>query len=118
MCDVCLSPGACCRRIFLSGGAPGERLEDPMSHERAEHLAMRFGLPFVPGAQLEDGRWQWACYHLDSNGRCGIYDQRPEVCRIYRPGSDALCVHYWPRPSADERIAELLAEAEALEERD
>lgn len=98
MCDTCLEPGRCCKRIFLSGGLDPHFLQLPMSYERAEHAALASGLPFVPGQQLPDGRWQWSCYQLQADGRCGIYENRPQLCRDYKPGSDPLCVHYWEKP--------------------
>lgn len=93
-----MSPGHCCKSLFLSGHMPGpagEMFQDPMSFERAEHHAMRAGLPFRPLAQDDLGRWRWTCTQLLPNGRCGIYEDRPEVCRRYRPGEDPLCVHHW-----------------------
>jgi hypothetical protein len=29
------------------------------------------------------------CVHLEENGLCGIYEQRPQVCQNYQP--DELC---------------------------
>lgn len=70
-----------------------------MSAEKAEHLALRYGLPFRPLRQTEEARWRWWCTNLLPSGRCGDYENRPEVCRIFVAGSDPLCVHYW---AADE----------------
>lgn len=105
LCDRCLAPGNCCKRLYLSGGGQSlpsaiERaaagIGEPMSHERAEHMAMRFGLwMFRPAHQLADGRWEWACSQLGPDGRCQIYEDRPQLCRDYRPGQDGLCVHFW-----------------------
>lgn len=99
MCDVCLSPGACCRRMSLSGGNPVANIAGPMSRERAEHLALHHGLPFVPGEQKLDGTWYYSCTQLQKDGRCGIYEERPDLCRRYDAGSDPLCVHYWGDPA-------------------
>jgi Fe-S-cluster containining protein len=97
MCDRCMSPGACCKRIHLSGGSGMKAIGEPMSHERAEHLALEYGLWMMrPAHQNDDGRWQWNCTQLGPDGRCQIYEDRPELCRSYRPGQDGLCVHYWP----------------------
>jgi hypothetical protein len=47
LCDVCMSPTRhCCKRMHITGGVEGRRLSDPMSFERAEHLAMEYKLPF------------------------------------------------------------------------
>lgn len=97
LCDACLSPGACCKRMVLNSSLYGPGL-GPQSRESAEHLALRLALPFFPARQREDGIWEWACTELQPDGRCGAYEDRPQVCRDYAAGSDALCVHYWPDP--------------------
>jgi Fe-S-cluster containining protein len=82
--------------LSSGGGVIGERrLQEPMSREEAEHLVLRHRLPFTPTAQRPDGIWYFACTQLQRDGRCGIYDGRPQVCRDFREGSDPLCVHYW-----------------------
>lgn len=102
MCDRCLAPGHCCKRLTLSGTVDGERIQDPMSFEKAEHLALKARLWMMrPAHQREDGRWQWSCTQLLPNGRCGIYEDRPQLCRLYRPGEDGLCVHHWEKESDD-----------------
>lgn len=69
-----------------------------MSFDRAEQLAMALGIwMFRPLRQLEDGRWTWECTQLQPNGRCGIYENRPQLCRDFAPGEGPLCVHYVPR---------------------
>jgi Fe-S-cluster containining protein len=96
MCDRCISPGACCKRLVLSGPFAA-----PMSLERAEHLLIdpdwfpQTKGVFRPGNQLPNGRWEFWCTALKSDGRCGIYEDRPQLCRDYRPGADGLCVHFW-----------------------
>lgn len=104
LCDVCLEPGACCKRLHLTGFSedPLRQPQLPMSHERAEHFAMSAGLPFRPLEQNERGVWLWECTALLPNGRCSIYEDRPELCRAYKPGSDPLCVHHVPRPDSKE----------------
>jgi Fe-S-cluster containining protein len=91
-----MSPGACCKRMFLSGGDEGQELEAPMSHERAEHLAMRYNLPMRPLDQSDDGTWMWWCTALDRDGRCSVYENRPTLCQMYAAGSSPLCVHHVP----------------------
>jgi Fe-S-cluster containining protein len=46
-----------------------------------------------------------ACAHLTAERRCGIYPDRPAVCRHYQP--DAMCVALQALPSA-ERVAYFL----------
>ncbi len=102
LCDVCVNPGHCCRDVLLSGGSGVNAIDAPMSFERAEHLAMIRDLPFRPARQRADGSWLWWCTALDDRtGRCSAYASRPQLCRDYAPGTDALCVHYVP-PSTSE----------------
>lgn len=99
-------PGACCRMMHLTGSE--DRISiGPMSRERAEHMALRFALPFIPALQLESGEWLWACTQLQADGRCGIYESRPELCRNYVEGSDPLCVHHWSEEGLTEERGSL-----------
>lgn len=45
------------------------------------------------GKSLE-GVAMFNCPELLPNGRCGIYENRPELCRKFEEGSEPLCVHY------------------------
>lgn len=45
------------------------------------------------------------CRHLDQSLRCGIYAERPPVCRGYRP--DGICLQI-AAPTLDERVANYL----------
>lgn len=100
LCETCLSPGACCNQVSLFGAVGGETLEQAMSHERAEHLAMAAGLPFRPEHYVAGKGWSWWCPRLDpQSGRCTDYHDRPYLCREYAPGLDELCAHYWPADS-------------------
>lgn len=62
------------------------------------------GLPFVPAHQDESGMWWYSCTQLGRDGRCRSYEDRPQLCRVFEPGEDPLCVHYWADPE-DPRIA-------------
>lgn len=104
LCDVCLNPGACCRDFIVSsfGGETGKaRPQEPMSLEKAEHLVLSMGLPFTPSRQQDGGIWRFSCLALQHDGRCGIYEDRPGLCRSYVAGSDGLCAHYWPDPERE-----------------
>lgn len=62
------------------------------------------GLPFLPLYKSPSGEWRYWCQHLTREGRCGIYDQRPAVCRAYEPGSDrGLCGAMYS-PEAGKRL--------------
>ena len=49
-----------------------------------------------PSSQHKPAQEQWvfSCDALQTDGRCGIYETRPKLCRDFKPGSDPLCVHY------------------------
>lgn len=99
LCESCIAPGSCCKKMHLTGGVSlhdGVRLGKPMSHELAEKLTALNGLhTFFPTHQRPDGSWEFACTALQPDGRCGIYEDRPELCKSYVAGSDPLCVHYF-----------------------
>jgi len=45
------------------------------------------------------------CRHLDGMGLCTAYDERPAVCRGYRPDEICLLV---AAPTVEERVARYL----------
>lgn len=66
-------------------------------------------LPFVPRAVRWHGKVDdpesadhgrpyatidFNCPWLLPNGRCGSYENRPEICSNFEPASAYLCVHY------------------------
>lgn len=92
LCDTCMSPGHCCKRLVLTGG----EFNEPQSPEAAEHALLKRGMPmFRIGEEIEPGKYAFWCTALGPDGRCTIYDERPDLCRRYVAGSDGLCVHHW-----------------------
>lgn len=60
-------------------------------------------LPFTPLRVIEEVTYEdgtvgvipiFGCTHVTAEGRCSIYETRPETCRIFVPGSDHLCVFH------------------------
>jgi Fe-S-cluster containining protein len=53
-----------------------------MSRSTVRRMVKMEGLPFTP---MEKGNVEWffSCSKLTESGRCGIYEDRPEVCRKY-----------------------------------
>lgn len=102
LCDVCLSPGACCRDLTLyrKDGA----LLTVWDDEGPATFTSEHDLPFDPIGKVgqwtdpEGGReysaWNFRCRALGDDGRCTIYENRPKLCADYLPGSSPLCVHY------------------------
>lgn len=100
ICARCVEPGHCCKRFNLSGSE-----NHPATFWDDEAPAVREGLPFVPLERWgqwtveygpDTGRtyssWMWRCTALGEDGRCTIYDDRPDLCRRYEPLEDGLCV--------------------------
>lgn len=97
-CDTCRKPGACCRGFLLNRwfNAATWRTD-------AAAFCNEFGFSFVPvraleGRAQEDGTLPvlFDCKLLDEDGRCTDYENRPQLCRVYEPGADALCAEYVP----------------------
>jgi Fe-S-cluster containining protein len=107
LCDKCYAPGACCKFLYLNlqeaGGGPWMT---EVSHEAVADIDRQLDLNVLP---FEFIGWVWLhkydgeplrgvpmfnCPQLLPNGRCGIYEDRPALCRNFEEGSEPLCVHY------------------------
>lgn len=77
-CDLCVS-SICCSYVT-------HEIETPRSKYEFEHLLWHVSHDNV-GVYKDEGVWYLMfttkCGHLLPNGHCGIYDDRPEVCREY-----------------------------------
>lgn len=106
ICDTCHSPGSCCKRITISR-ATGQELTFWMDEPLEEQITAQMPEPFNGFTPLEVkeewidpltlrpvGYVFWQCDNLLPNGRCSVYENRPELCRNYQPKSDKLCVYY------------------------
>jgi Fe-S-cluster containining protein len=106
LCDTCRQPGHCCNGFNLSGTDGALVFWD--DDERGPLIDEAF--PFLPVQRWhqwtveggpEVGRtysaWLWRCTKLGSDGRCTIYETRPQLCRDYEAGSDRLCIEYVPK---------------------
>ena len=108
LCDRCFAPGQCCKRITLLS-ADDTPLSTWVGEGEAAKQMVKVGLPFEP---LEHGPifktadddpddpareftvWSWRCPRLQPDGRCGDYENRPDLCRRFEPASNLLCVHW------------------------
>jgi Fe-S-cluster containining protein len=97
LCSVCPLPGHCCERFvfhktfwidegldaaqqaLIKGGLPFEVLEWASNHYKS-------------AAGREYATLICSCPKLSNEGRCTIYESRPNTCRRFVPGSDPLCV--------------------------
>ena len=77
-CSFCTGT-KCCSYIT-------EQLETPRSKYDFEHMLWQISHENVNIYKDEDGwyiMFRTRCTHLLPDGRCGIYDIRPEICRAY-----------------------------------
>lgn len=99
LCETCRAPGACCSGFGLNITFKADGWMEQAAIDMAER-----GLPFVPiapifgdgGMRLPEGHVpvRFRCTLLGSDGRCGDYENRPDLCRHYEPASDPLCAEY------------------------
>lgn len=77
LCDYCTAK--CCRYFALPIDTPTE--------ERDWQFVRWFLMHDAAAVFKEDDHWylliHTACKHLQSDNRCGIYHDRPEICREY-----------------------------------
>jgi Fe-S-cluster containining protein len=103
-CDTCPKPGACCTDFSLNiGRLPKDDWQTAAARKMRAH-----NLPFIPlrlaitgqetdGQPAEfDGRVmiRFTCPLVTPEGRCGDYENRPQLCRTYQPKQDMLCALY------------------------
>jgi hypothetical protein len=88
----CPDLGACCRVFFLScwGATTEKAFYELMQQQKAPFKHVR----------LPDGETSCIarCDQIDGTGKCKVYEQRPNTCRIFIPGSDFLCVLFLGPP--------------------
>jgi Fe-S-cluster containining protein len=109
LCDKCFDPGHCCREFWLNVNFWDDEsvTNEKLRQYSSERSPGNRHAPFEPVRKVdkysgtkheETGRtysqWYWRCPALTSTGKCGIYADRPELCRSYEPASSELCVHY------------------------
>jgi Fe-S-cluster containining protein len=106
LCDRCAAPGHCCKAFIPSGGNDGVSDAKALAAGRpsfsdALNFVRKHGLPFVPKIppeqrSAEEGggwRFRFSCPWLQGDGRCGHYEDRPDLCRTFEPQDDGLCVY-------------------------
>jgi Fe-S-cluster containining protein len=119
LCAWCPEPGHCCKDFFLQSSNGGERdsngryiygsnfcfwkgdRDGRLARQDAERELFRRGLPYSVADIAREGRtkrghswvmFSFNCPKLGADGRCQIYATRPDICRRYLPGQDALCL--------------------------
>lgn len=109
LCDKCFDPGRCCKHLkFYSGGEVTFWLEEVMPideqlrnqmHPEDKGRPQPFAVKSIDSIYENAEGQKYAymtfqCTRLLPDGRCGIYDQRPWLCRQFPEGEDQLCVHF------------------------
>lgn len=98
LCAICPEPGHCCKKFSLQGAFLFEDWQADL-----EEVLRVGGVPFFRLHSLGpivrddiDGQDYvsvfLSCTNVSENGRCGIYESRPALCRKYVPTTDGLCV--------------------------
>jgi Fe-S-cluster containining protein len=114
LCDTCKRPGHCCSGFMLGGGSfPPARTREEAQAQIDKQLMHRvdgtlqispFELMYLENFLQADhvtgikdwvAGWKMRCTKL-VNGRCSIYDTRPQLCKDYAPATDSLCFHHVP----------------------
>lgn len=109
LCDACRNPGRCCSGFGLNLPILAEEtaLDVLIRLARVEHRDCQgrpvVGAPFLPLYRTPE-RWRFWCPLLGRDGRCTDYEHRPEVCALFKPGGDPLCVMHTPAPPEGEAV--------------
>lgn len=104
LCDTCSNPGTCCHNFTINT----RPIAADNWEAHATKIMQEVGLPFLPISfhrhdangnpygitDDEIGYCRYSCPKLGVDGRCTIYENRPQLCRDYKPASDALCVYF------------------------
>lgn len=111
-CEECRDPGACCRAIPISQRFPVDMSREHVAMYTAEGMDAFTGvvnaepMPMMKPLRIVSRiskrgahkphmvTWLFECENLTPEGRCGNYDNRPKMCRVFEPGSSTLCVEY------------------------
>lgn len=103
LCDKCFSPGACCKDIGLSREGQAPTFWKDSLEKDVKKFLQDEDLPFELQGVTEEFKDEqgdayvtanFSCPKLGDDGRCTIYENRPDTCRNYEPASDRLCVHF------------------------
>ena len=107
ICDKCHAPGSCCKGFHLSlmGWESPEDLPSKIDAavETLKNMGLDFFVPYKPLKPFnkesgliygyndnEKVSMTWRCTRL-KDGKCSDYENRPDLCKTYKPMSDDLC---------------------------
>jgi len=117
LCAVCRQPGHCCTNIKVNATWWDD---EPLADQTLRVLGVVMtGRP--TGERFVDhktertyGDYALDCTQLQVDGRCGIYDDRPYMCKHYPPGHDPLCVMHIRPPKLIASDAEVVCDSENI----
>jgi len=89
----CPDLGHCCKRFVLQH----ERFDVGRSLKGVRRNLRKYDLPFNPiglePTKTGSKTWWFTCPLLGKDGKCGDYENRPDLCRRFVPGNgDELCL--------------------------
>src|SRR5689334_12410170 len=104
-CDRCVAPGTCCKSFELS-----KEFAIGQTPESLKKWLEENNFPFTPlirsniyctseNSHIANSavhwveKWRFACTKLGEDGRCTIYEDRPDLCKKYTAGCDTMCIH-------------------------
>src|SRR6478609_7331659 len=76
----CHQCGQCCTNIYL---VHEEKAINSLSLFQELQKTKPEYASFIPIDSDSEGSLIFRCQHLQEDNRCGIYDSRPELCRLY-----------------------------------
>ena len=78
---ACLMTGNCCRNLILVDD--GKPVKTARQFRRLQRKQRSFQM-FEPNDEPSpDGSLRFRCSNLRADSRCGIYETRPDICRVY-----------------------------------
>ena len=94
-CSNCRTKGNCCRGFALSFEVPKGNWYNA-SIKKLQEYNLDFMHPIRPLDYYgsDDVQVQFDCSYLGEDGLCTNYENRPELCKAYKPKQDALCCEY------------------------
>ena len=97
----CPDLGHCCKRFVLTV-FKAMPFDEKKSIKGVRRKLRKFKLPFEPFELSEDNNavqdigkkvWWFTCPLLGEDGKCGDYENRPDLCKKFVPGGgDHLCL--------------------------
>lgn len=82
-CARCVAPGTCCKAFPLNQefwiGTPVVDLIAWLAEKGFPFKPLRREFVFLSDGKWKE-RWYFACAKLGDDGRCTIYEERPDLC--------------------------------------